>query len=320
MPRKGRREMYYYSENEAYDDLREDFIDEFKDQLQLRDKGEELKLVGEGTPFEAIMLKGGGDLVCPSIPMELVYLNCYVYESYEIDQAAKHILGTFDEVEWIPREQLEQIEYVLIYPMNLAEYQDKLVEENIAYMSYQDMAVTFQFCIEKGERSYCGDVTKEHLEKWGISVEELFEKARYKDLKEIGLQIVNMYDSLTTSFENDKSFLLKPVVPLELKQVYNVFSVNGGGAIFYPEAMELVHAKLGDEMLIIPNDVFGTYVHAQSVSNLSKLYEGLYGENEMKEETGEKRHKLSERVFKYDLESRKLVHAVSPKIEKHKMR
>ena len=314
--------MYYYSENEAYDELREDFIDEFKDQLQLRDKGEELNLVGEGTPFEAIMLKGDGELVCPSIPMELVYLNCYVYESYEIDQAARHVLGVFDEVEWIPREQLEQIEHVLIYPMNLAEYEDKLVEGNIAYMPYQDMAVTFQFCIEKGERSYCGDVTKEHLEKWGISVEELFEKARYKDLKEIGLQIVNMYDSLTTRFENDKSFLFRPAdgVPLELKQVYNVFSVNGGGAIFYPEAMELVHDKLGDEMLIIPNDVFGTYVHAQSVSNLAKLYEGLYDENERKEETGEKRHKLSERVFKYDLERRKLVHAVSPKIEKHKMR
>lgn len=314
--------MYYYSENEAYDELREDFIDEFKDQLQLRDKGEKLKLVGERTPFEAIMLKGDGELVCPSISMELVYLNCYVYESCEIDQAAKHILGIFDEVEWIPREQLEQIEHVLIYPMNLAEYQDKLVEENIAYMPYQDMAVTFQFCIEKGEKSYCGDVTKEHLEKWGIGVEELFEKARYKNLKEIGLQIVNMYDSLTTRFENDKSILLRPAdgVPLELKQVYNVFSVNGVGAIFYPEAMELVHDKLGDEMLIIPNNVFGAYVHAQSVSNLSKLYEGLYDENERKEETGEKRYKLSERVFKYDSESRELAHAVSPKIEKHKMR
>ena len=40
--------MYYYSENEAYDELREDFIDEFQDQLQERDRGEELKLLAEG--------------------------------------------------------------------------------------------------------------------------------------------------------------------------------------------------------------------------------------------------------------------------------
>ncbi len=39
--------MYYYSENEAYDELREDFIDEFQDQLQERDRGEELKLIAE---------------------------------------------------------------------------------------------------------------------------------------------------------------------------------------------------------------------------------------------------------------------------------
>lgn len=169
--------MYYYSENEAYDELREDFIDEFQDQLQERDRGEELKLIAEGTPFEAIMLKGGGELVCPSIPMELVYLNCYVAENNELDEAVTQILGIFDGDEWIPREQFEQIEHVLIYPMNLAEYEDKLVEGNIAYMPYQDMAVTFQFCIERGERSYCGDVTKEHLEKWGIGVEELFEKS-----------------------------------------------------------------------------------------------------------------------------------------------
>ena len=314
--------MYYYSENEAYDELREDFIDELKDQLQARDKGEELILIAEGTPYEAIMLKGDGELVCPSIPMELVYLNCYVAELNEIDEAATYILGIFDEVEWIPRGQLEQTRHVLIYPMNLAEYQDKLVEDNIAYMPYQDMAVTFQFCIEKGERSYCGDVTKEHLGKWGISVEELFEKARYKNLKEIGVDIVNMYDSLTDRLENDKSIFLKPAdgVPLELKQVYHVYGVNGFGAVFYPEVMERVHDKLGDEMLIIPNDAFGAYVHAQSVSDLSKLYENLYDENERKEETGEKRHKLSDRVFKYDLESRSMVHAVPPKIEKHKMR
>ena len=314
--------MYYYSDNEAYDELREDFIDEFQDQLQERDRGEELKLIAEGTPFEAIMLKGGGELVCPSIPMELVYLNCYVAENNELDEAVTQILGIFDGDEWIPREQFEQIEHVLIYPMNLAEYEDKLVEGNIAYMPYQDMAVTFQFCIERGERSYCGDVTKEHLEKWGIGVEELFEKVRYKDANEIGVGIVNMYDSLTNRYENDKTILFRPAdgVPLELKQVYNVYGVNGFGAIFYPKVMELVYDKLGDEMLIVPNDAFGAYVHAQSVGNLSDLYESLTSENIMKEETGEIRHKLSERVFKYDLESRNLIHAVPPKIEKQKLR
>lgn len=79
------------------------------------------------------------------------------------------------------------------------------------------------------------------------------------------------------------------------------YGVNGFSQ--NPKVMELVYDKLGDEMLIVPNDAFGAYVHAQSVGNLSDLYESLTSENIMKEETGEIRHKLSERVFKYDLES-----------------
>ena len=70
-------------------------------------------------------------------------------------------------------------------------------------------------------------------------MEELFEKVRYKDANEIGVGIVNMYDSLTNRYENDKTILFRPAdgVPLELKQVYNVYGVNGFGAIFYPKVM-----------------------------------------------------------------------------------
>ena len=309
--------MNYYSESEAYDELREDFIDEFKDQLQVRDKGEELKLVAEGTPFEAITLKDGGELVCPSIPMELVYLNCYVTESIEIDEAATYILGIFDEVEWIPRNQLEQIAHVLIYPMNLAEYQDKLVEGNIAYMPYQDMAVTFRFWIEKEEKSYCGDVTEEHLETWGIGVEELFEKVRYRDLKEIGVDIVNMYDSLTSRFENDQSIFLRPTdgVPIALKEMYQVYGMNGFGAVWYPRVMEQLHEILGNEMLIVPHDVYCAYIQTPKLGSVSELQEELQVDNEVKAAYGEGRHIMSEQIFKYDLDKRNLVPAVEAKKE-----
>lgn len=45
-------------------------------------------------------------------------------------------------------------------------------------------------------------------------MEELFEKVRYKDANEIGVGIVNMYDSLTNRYENDKkqSFLGRRMV------------------------------------------------------------------------------------------------------------
>lgn len=99
------------------------------------------------------MLKIGGELVCPSIPMELVYLNCYVAENNELDEAVTQILGIFDGDEWIPREQFEQIEHVLIYPMNLAEYEDKLVERETLHICHIRIWRSLQFCIEGRNRT-----------------------------------------------------------------------------------------------------------------------------------------------------------------------
>ncbi|MCA5962825.1 hypothetical protein LC724_24000 [Blautia sp. RD014234] len=49
----------------------------------------------------------------------------------------------------------------------------------------EDMAITYQFCIEDNERSYRRDVTREWLNRQGINAKELFEKVRYKDLEQI---------------------------------------------------------------------------------------------------------------------------------------
>ena len=103
--------MRDYDEDQAYDEVREDFIEEFKDQLKQRGKGEEMEFIAEGTPFESFMIKGDGASICPSMSMELVYINCYTIAAYEIDEAARYILGMHDNAERIACEQLEQIDF-----------------------------------------------------------------------------------------------------------------------------------------------------------------------------------------------------------------
>ena len=68
--------MRDYYEEHAYDEVREDFIEEFQEQLEQRGKGEEMELIAEGTHFESIMIKGDGVSICPSTSMEVVYFNC----------------------------------------------------------------------------------------------------------------------------------------------------------------------------------------------------------------------------------------------------
>ena len=45
--------MREYDENHAYEEVREDFIKEYKAQLERRGNGEKLEIVAEGTPFES---------------------------------------------------------------------------------------------------------------------------------------------------------------------------------------------------------------------------------------------------------------------------
>lgn len=87
---------------------------------------------------------------------------------------------------------------------------------------------------------------------WGINVEELFEKVRYKEVEEIGTQIINVYDNVKKSLENNQSIIFSSVedVREEARQVYQVYGVNGFGAVFYPKVMEEVIKKLGGDMVI----------------------------------------------------------------------
>lgn len=314
--------MRDYYEEHAYDEVREDFIEEFQEQLEQRGKGEEMELIAEGTPFESIMIKGDGVSICPSTSMEVVYFNCYTTAAYKIDEADQYLLNLYDISERIACEQLEQIDNVMIYPMNLSKYWEKLEENHIAYMPYRDMAVTFQFVYEMEDRFYCKDVTEDHLKQWGINVVELFEKVRYKEPEEIGTEIINLYDDVKESLENDPSIILRPAEDIQEKarQVYHVYGQNGFGAVFYPKVMEEVRKKLGDDMVIIPDDGFAAYIQTSEVKDISEVEKELQFQNEVKEATGEGRHALSGHVFKYDTVKKSLVTAIKPKIEKQKIR
>ena len=50
--------MREYDENHAYEEVREDFIKEYKAQLERRGNGEKLEIVAEGTPLNPLHTKG----------------------------------------------------------------------------------------------------------------------------------------------------------------------------------------------------------------------------------------------------------------------
>lgn len=297
--------MREYDENQAYEEVRDDFLSEYKAQLERRGNGEKLEIVAEGTPFESFTFKGNGPLLCTGISMELVYRNCYIFAIREIDEAVSDILEIQDEAEWISQERLEQLENVIVFPVNLSHCRDKLEENGIAYLPFEDMAVTFQFCIEDGNRSYRGDVTREWLDRQGLNAKELFEKVRYKDLEQIWGEIKSIGQVGEKSGEPQQAVL---------------YGINGFGAAFYPKVMEQVVKKMGSEVLIIPEESDTAYIQTPDIKSAAKLQEELQEDNRVKLLTGEKHLVLSGKIFKYDTGRKNLVPAMEHIIEKHKVK
>lgn len=296
--------MREYDEEQSYGEVRNDFIKEYQKQLEQRGKGEELEIVAEGTPFESFTRKKGSSTsLCTSISMGLVYRNCYMFAICEIDEAVSDILDIQDEDGRMPQDQLEQLENIFIFPVNLSNCRDKLEENGIAYFPMQDMAVTFQFCIDNGKRSYCRDVTLEWLDKRGLRVEELFEKVRYKELEQIEgqIEVINKDKQLTGK-----------------SQQAILYGLNGFGAVLYPKVMDQVIEKLGSEFLIIPDDPYTAYIMPPGYN--TKLQEELRADNHSKTVAGDGHLVLSGLVFKYDTDKEGLEPAMEHKIEKRHLK
>lgn len=296
--------MREYNENQAYEEVRDDFIKEYKAQLERRGNGEKLEMVAEGTPFESFTYKRNGPLLCTSISMELVYRNCYIFAIREIDEAVSDILKIQDEADCISQERLEQLENVIVFPVNLSHFRDKLEENGTAYLPFEDMAVTFQFCIEDDKRSYRKDVTREWLDQQELNAKELFEKVRYKDLEQIGGEI-NIEQVGRKSGESQQAAL---------------YGVNGFGAALYPKVMEQIVKKMGSEVLIIPEESYTAYIQTPDIKSAAKLQEELQEDNCVKMLNGDRHLVLSGKIFKYDTDRKSLVPAMEHIIEKHKVK
>lgn len=262
-------------------------------------------MVAEGTPFESFTFKENGPLLCTSIFMELVYRNCYIFAIREIDEAVSDILEIQVEAERISQERLAKLENVIVFPVNLSHCRDKLEENGIAYLPFEDMAVTFQFCIEDDNRSYRGDVTREWLDRQGLNAKELFEKVRYKDLEQIGGEIKNIEQVGEKSGESQQAAL---------------YGINGFGAALYPNVMEQVVKKMGSEVLIIPEESYTAYIQTPDIKSAAKLQEELQEDNRVKLVTGDRHLVLSGKIFKYDTGRKNLVPAMEHTIEKHRVK
>lgn len=269
----------------TYEDYKQNLYLELNRQLDGTSK--QLVVIAEGTANEEIAVETSGGFMCSqSLSLWYLYDQCC---RYELSDQAKTICEYFERVHLV--EEIEKLDNVTIWATNLEKSAEKLEEKGIPYISIGDIAVYFKFydevyevCKEDGENwpyDFIRPVCKKHLEQWGLTEQELFDKAKYFDVSE----------RLQTVLDTSKDAVFRGLGTYEklLPDTYGIYSIsgeNGIGMMFYPEGLCQIAQRLGGDLFVIPISNDNILVCSKNDHNLEKLQEavkmkskedGLYG-------------------------------------------
>ena len=206
-------------------------------------------VIGEGLSLEKATLDLGNQ-ICHCIDLQEVYSD-YCKNARSMFSIVKDTLACFREFGTEQREQVESIENVLACVTNYEKSKEILQGKGIPYLAVDDMAVYFRFDYELPFGGTMESiVTKEHLLRWKFSAEELFDIIKRCEAQRIG---ACAYDWVERIQPFDFGHI--PVIT-RTEDIYNapydLYGLNGAGAIFYPEVMRQFEEAFHERVIIVP--------------------------------------------------------------------
>lgn len=147
-------------------------------------------------------------------------------------------------------------------------------------------------------------VTKELIEKWGITREQLFQEALENSVRIRPCSVKQMSEVITDLVEEE-------LPPSPLRIVTNQNTIHGASAIFYPGVLERLGAQLGD-YFILPSSVHEVLVLPESemlpgmeVKDLNAMV------REINQTQVRPKEQLTDTAYHYQAKTKKLETAVA---------
>ena len=208
-----------------------------------------LIVIAEGTDNEEIALEFMHPPVCSqSLSIRNLYRQ---WKEGELTAQVSDIYDYFEKKR--PIERIEQLENVTIWAANFEKSAEKLEGNDMPYLPVGDMAVYFQFFDEVYDEEeqwpldYKRAVQNDHLKQWGLTVQELYDKVKYFDVNE----------RLQTVLDTSRAVLAHTLGALsgalpDTKDYYGVYSENGIAIMFYPDGLNEIARRLGDDLYVMP--------------------------------------------------------------------
>lgn len=227
-------------------------------------------LKNNGIVLDGLLINKPGEEMIPNI-----YLNGY-YKQYLEHGDLKRIASDFIKFYQSSNNKNKEKSFSFDYEM----MKDKIIFRVINYQKNQellskvpydkvlDLAITY-YCLVRSEKDGIGTIriTKEHLQLWGVTKEEIRKYAIENTPKlfppEIKLMSSVLYELMEQELFGDinpekkeyEELLKEEASGSELYVLTNSYGINGASCIFYPQVLEQFQSMINRDFYILPSSI-----------------------------------------------------------------
>lgn len=250
-----------------------------------------------GTIRKGVILKNEKVNLAPTIYLE-EYYELFL-DGSSLEDILSDILRVYEKVcfhkSWDERcvSEYSSVKDQIIYRLVNRKANEHLLKE-LPFVPYLDLAIVFYVLIDvTDDGTATMMIHREHLEKWNVSEEEVYEQAKMNTLRLLPDEFIPMravvQEFLDEDLElgNDKMYVLT-----------NRIRSYGAAAILYQGRLEAIGMYLDSNYYVIPSSIHEVIiVPEKEVSGISMLTEMVQEVNE----TGvSKEEVLSDHAYYYD--------------------
>ncbi|MBR6503403.1 MAG: hypothetical protein IKT15_00315 [Firmicutes bacterium] len=159
------------------------------------------------------------------------------------------------------------------------------------------------FYISEDRHLYTTVVTKDLLEGYGITEEELFREAMENSPKVFPPRFRSLEESIRELEEPDGVLVLPPHRGPKLYELTNREQINGASVLFYPGMMEEIAHRLEDSYYVLPSSVHEVMILPEGEEQDTEMLKAIVrGANGQCLGDGDR---LSDTVFHYDMAAKR---------------
>ncbi|MCR5337221.1 MAG: DUF5688 family protein [Lachnospiraceae bacterium] len=249
--------------------------------------------VGDDNVSPNLYLEAPYEQYCRGMDMDVVLdkiANLYLM-SREPDEAIRNVVENFQDPDFIR-------EHVVVAVVN-AEKNEKLLADTPHKMK-EDLAIIYKIYLgTTGDSVGTILVKQEHMDTWGISLDELHECAMRNSKNLMPVKVEDMSTLLASM-----GFPVMAPAADEKDMMYvisNEQRINGAAGFLYSDCLEKLSQKLGTDLYIIPSSIHELLAVSTKSINAMELAKII---KEVNQTQVAEEEQLSDHVYMYEAETK----------------